>query len=163
MDAGIDICFIDHEDRPAFERLFERLSDQTRYFRFFAPVPRLTKRTLDMLMDVDGHGHTAVGAWRGDELVGEARYVAFADNTAEVAMTVRDDWQRKGVGARMLARVICEAAQRGFCRLTATSLSQNYAVRHLLAGSGFTVSASEDGTDEWERNACESPLSDSNR
>jgi L-amino acid N-acyltransferase YncA len=106
------------------------------------------------MVDVDGRRHAALAAWRGDELIAEARYVAFADESAEVAVTVRDDWQRRGLGTGMLLRLIPEAARNGFCRLTARSLPENRGVRKLLSGAGFVATGSSDGTSEWERNAC---------
>ena len=154
MDAGIEIRPLGSEDRSAFARFFERLSMRSRYLRFFAPMPRLPKRTLDWMVDVDGHRHGALAAWREDELIAEARYVAFADESAEVALTVRDDWQRRGVGTGMLLRLIAEAARNGFCRLTASSLPENRGVREVLSRNGFVATGIADGTAAWERNAC---------
>src|SRR3954454_8348819 len=156
VETGIDIRPLGQDDRSALERFFERVSAQARYFRFFAPMPRLTTRTVDMLMDVDGDRHTALAAWRGDDLIGEARYVAFDEQSAEVAVAVHDTYQRRGIGTGMLARVIVEAAHHGLCRLTASSLFENHGVRRLLMASGFVETSAEDGTYEWERNACPS-------
>ncbi len=157
IEPGIDIRPLGRDDRSDFERFFERLSAHSRYLRFFSPLPRLPERTLDWMVDVDGRRHRALAAWRGDELVGEARYVAVADGSAEVAVTVRDDWQRRGVASGMLLRLITEAARNGFCRLTASSLPENRAVRKLLSGNGFVATGSASGISEWERNACPAP------
>ncbi|HEX4718499.1 MAG TPA: GNAT family N-acetyltransferase [Thermoleophilaceae bacterium] len=154
MDSGVDIRPLGRNDRSAFARFFDRLSMDSRYKRFFAPIPRLPERTLDSMVDVDGRRHSAVAAWRDDELIGEARYVAFADESAEVAVSVRDDWQRHGIGTVMLLRVMSDAARNGFCRLTANSLAQNNGVRTLLSRAGFVRTGTEAGTSEWERNAC---------
>lgn len=154
MEPGIEIRPLGSGDRSAFARFFERLSMRSRYLRFFAPMPRLPNRTLDWMVDVDGRRHGALAAWRGDELIAEGRYVAFEDESAEVALTVRDDWQRRGVGTGMLLRVVAEAARNGFCRLTASSLPENLGVRKVLSGAGFVATGSAGGTSEWERNAC---------
>jgi GNAT superfamily N-acetyltransferase len=126
----------------------------SRYLRFFAPMPRLPKRTLDWMVDVDGRTHGALAAWRDDELIAEARYVAFEEESAEVALTVRDDWQRRGIGTGMLLRLIAEAAKNGFCRLTASSLPENRGVREVLIRNGFMAMGIADGTAGWERNTC---------
>lgn len=154
MEPGIEIRPLGSDDRSAFARFFDRLSMSSRYLRFFAPMPKLPNRTLDWMVDVDGRRHGALAAWRGEELIGEARYVAFGDESAEVALTVRDDWQRRGVGTGMLLRVIAEAARNGFCRLTASSLPENRGVREVLSRNGFVAMGIADGTAEWERNAC---------
>lgn len=156
MDAAIDIRSIGPCDRQAVEQFFERLSFRSRYLRFFAPIPRLTKRTLAALMDVDGDRHTALAAWQEDRMVGEARYVAFADHSAEVAVSVSDEFQRQGIGKRMVADVIDEAGKHGFCHLTASSLPENNAARSLLKASGFVMKRSGEGSEEWERDACPS-------
>lgn len=154
MEPAIEIRPLAGDDRSAFAAFFERLSMRSRYLRFFSPMPRLPQRTLDWMVDVDGQRHGALAAWRGDELVAEARYVAVADESAEVALTVRDDWQRRGVGTKMLLGVIAEAGRNGFCRLTASSLVENLGIRNLLQSAGFIRTGSADGTAEWERNAC---------
>jgi GNAT superfamily N-acetyltransferase len=154
MDSGIDIRPLGRGDRSAFGRFFDGLSTRSRYLRFFSPMPRLPERTLDWMVDVDGHRHAALAAWQGDEVIGEARYVAFADESAEVAVTVHDDWQRHGVGTAMLLRLVAHAARNGFCRLTASSLPENRGVLKLLTRNGFVATGSADGVSEWERNAC---------
>jgi GNAT superfamily N-acetyltransferase len=157
VEAGIDIRPLGRDDHSAFARFFDGLSARSRYLRFVAPMPRLPKRTLDWLVEVDGHRHRAIAAWRGDELVGEARYVAFGDESAEVGLAVRDDWQRRGVGTGMLLRLIAEAGDNGFCHLTASSLQENVAVRRLLSATGFVATGTADGTSEWERDTCTCP------
>jgi RimJ/RimL family protein N-acetyltransferase len=154
MANGIEIRPLGRDDRSAFARFFDRLSMDSRYRRFFSPMPRLPERTLDFMVDAEGRRHGALAAWRDDELIGEARYVAFAAESAEVAVSIRDDWQRHGVGTAMLGRVIAEAGRNGFCRLTANSLAENQAVRKLLTRAGFAATGTGDGASEWERNAC---------
>jgi GNAT superfamily N-acetyltransferase len=158
MDSAIDIRPLGRDDRSAVGSFFERLSMQSRYLRFFSPMPRLPERTLDWMVDVDGHRHDALAAWQGDELIGEARYVAFSDESAEVAVTVRDDRQQHGVGTAMLLRLISDAARNGFCRLTANSLPENRSVLKLLSRTGFVATGTADGVSEWERNACPAQL-----
>jgi RimJ/RimL family protein N-acetyltransferase len=154
MEGEIEIRALSRDDRSAFARFFERLSMDSRYLRFFAPMPKLPERTLDRLVEADGRRHVALAAWQGDELIGEARYVAFADDSAEVAVTVRDDWQRRGLGTTMMLRVVADAACNGFCRLTATSLAENRGVRKVLSRAGFVRTGIDAGNSEWERNAC---------
>ena len=156
METAIDIRPLAAADRPAFAGFFERLSDRTRYLRFFAPVPTLPRRMLDWMVDVDQRRHGAIGAWDHDELIGEARYVAVDDDSAEVALTVRDDQQRRGVGKALLAALTMQAFGNGFCRLTAETLAQNEGIRRLLTAAGFARTGVGAGTTEWERNSCPS-------
>src|SRR5256885_13330597 len=102
MEGDIEIRVLGRGDRAAFARFFERLSTDSRYLRFFAPMPKLPERTLDMMVGADGQRHGALAAWQGNELIGEARYVAYADEAAEVAVAVRDDWPRRGIGTTIV-------------------------------------------------------------
>ena len=75
--AQVDVRPVEPEDRAALAEGFERLSPESRYRRFFGPMPRLSDRDLDYLTRVDHHDHealVAVDALTGDG-IGVARYV----------------------------------------------------------------------------------------
>ena len=103
--AVVHVRAIGPGDEALLEAGFERLSDESRYKRFLHPVKRLGPRELDYLTHVDHSDHEALlalGAY-GVEPVGVARYVRLPDGeSAEVAITVVDDWQGKGVGTVLL-------------------------------------------------------------
>src|SRR3954468_22348678 len=87
---------IEPGDREELARGFEKLSDESRYKRFFAPTPRLSNAQLRYLTDVDHHDHEALVAVADDgDGPGVARFVRHEDDptAAEVAIAVRDDWQ----------------------------------------------------------------------
>ena len=150
----MQIRALESTDSDAVSRFFARLSERSRYLRFFSPMPALPRRTLEWMVGADQHRHGAIGAWDGDDLIAEARYVAVDDNGAEVALTVVDEHQRQGVGSRMLAALAVAAAGNGFCRLTASTLLENEGIRRLLTRAGFVRVGIEAGTAEWERDAC---------
>jgi acetyltransferase len=76
---------------------------------------------------------------------GQVRAVALAElahdlaapTTAELAVVVRDDYQRAGVGTQLLRRLIELAPQRGVRVLRATLWAENHAARHLLRNLGL--------------------------
>ena len=81
---------------------FAGLSDRSRRMRFLGPKEALSAAELRYFTDVDHRDHEALGALdhaRGGG-VGIARYVRDRDNphTAEIAVTVIDDWQGRGLG-----------------------------------------------------------------
>ncbi|MBM3548671.1 MAG: GNAT family N-acetyltransferase [Alphaproteobacteria bacterium] len=129
------------DDRACIAAGFERLSAASRQSRFLRPMARLDSATLDYLSAVDGNKHLAVGASSSsDERVGLARCVRLADEpgTAEIAVTILDDWQRRGVApvlATELARWADAVAIRKFRALFSY---ENHAVARLLAGAGVT-------------------------
>jgi ribosomal protein S18 acetylase RimI-like enzyme len=114
-----------------------RLSAESSRRRFFAPRFRLSERELDQLTAVDGPRHYAVGACRrGDggalEGLGIARYVRTAGDAAEVAITVIDAFQHRGIGRALLARLATAARAYGIDRLRAVIMPDNDPVLALF-------------------------------
>ncbi len=139
---------IEPEDQAAIAAGFDELSDESRYRRFLSPVPRLSGSTLRYLTDVDHHHHEAVIAFSEKrEPMGVARYVrADPDSdSAEVAVTVVDRWQGRGLGTALLARLAERAREEGVNRFTATALAANNEMIDLLRNLGVTDSRPASG------------------
>ena len=119
---------ISPEDKAALAAAFERLSPESRYRRFFAPLERLSTRDLVYLTELDHHNHEALVAVEpGTEwIVGVARYVRAEDpDEAEVAVVVADPWQGLGVGSALLERLVERARAEGIGQFVAIVLSEN--------------------------------------
>ena len=113
------------------------LSAESQRRRFLAPKPRLTTRDLRYLTEIDGHAHVALLAVRLDDprrLIGVARYVRLPDDpdAAEVAITIADDMQGKGIGKSLSILLADEARGRGVKRFTAAILSDNLPALRLM-------------------------------
>ena len=95
------------------DEVFERMSPQSRYARFLAPVPGLTSSMRRSLADVDHVRHSAYVAEVDGTVAGTGRFVRFADDPdrAELAFEIADDYQGLGVGT-LLLRVLLAAARR---------------------------------------------------
>lgn len=129
--------------RPSDTRLmvrgFYRLSPTSSYRRFLSASPVLTNQMLHDLTDVDHHDAEAVLAVdeRRSEGLGIARYIRTArPDVAEVALTVMDEWQGRGLGALLLEAISARAREEGIRTFTAVMLSENHAMRHLLERLG---------------------------
>lgn len=114
------------------------LSPQSQMRRFLAPKPRLTAGDLRYLTEIDGHDHVALIALRLDDpsrLVAVARYVRLEEDpqTAEVAVTVADYMQGKGVGKQLGVLLADEARGRGIERFSASILSDNRPALRLMS------------------------------
>ncbi len=136
----IDIRPIAPSDRDALAQGFERLGQESRYLRFFGPVDHLSSGQLAYLTDVDHHDHEALVAMdqaSGDG-VGVARYVRLGAGVAEPAVVVADDWQRRGVGGRLLDELADRALAEGIGEFTASVLADNAAAIAALSGLGQT-------------------------
>ncbi len=130
-------------DRAIYEQAVAGLSPRSRYLRFAAPIPKMSERLLDQMMQVDDHRHVVYAALTSDEstIVGVVRYVRTADNpqSAEVAIAVADDWQGRGLGRELLGWVVEHARLADLDSLIATTLSENRAAAGLAGATGFSV------------------------
>jgi GNAT superfamily N-acetyltransferase len=126
------------DDVERLSRLFTRLSPESVHYRFFSPVRRLPRSALLRLADVDHERRDALVALDGDEIVAVARYDAPAGGAgappgeAEIAVTVEDAWQHRGVGKRLSLRLARLARERGYERFNATMLGDNRAALGLV-------------------------------
>jgi GNAT superfamily N-acetyltransferase len=129
-------------DVERLDRLFTRLSPQSVHFRFFSPVSRPPRAALLHLAHVDHARRDALVALDGDEIVAVARYDGrsgdgrlndeVAANQAEIAITVEDAWQHRGVGQRLARRLAALATDRGYDMFVATMLPDNRAALGLV-------------------------------
>ena len=144
--------------RPADDGLladgFARLSDRSRRMRFLGKKEELSAAELRYYANVDHHDHEALIALdpAGGRCVGVGRYVRDADDprAAEIALTVIDDWQGRGLGTKLLARLSYRARQEGICRFTAVVSSDNVPMGMLLGNVGAEESGRSFGTVEYE-------------
>jgi RimJ/RimL family protein N-acetyltransferase len=118
------------QDKELIGKAWVLLSEESQRKRFLAAKPRLTASDLRYLTEIDGHDHVALIALRPNEpdrLVAVARYVRLREDpqTAEVAVTVADPMQGKGIGRMMATLLADEARGRGIRRFTASILTDN--------------------------------------
>lgn len=126
--------------RPADDVLlsngFARLGVQSRRTRFLGAKNVLTAAELQYLTDVDHHDHEALVALdRIDRSgIGVARFIRDRDDAhlAEVAVTVIDEWQLRGIGTRLVTRLRRRALAEGVTRFTALVLAENAGAQRLL-------------------------------
>jgi GNAT superfamily N-acetyltransferase len=119
---------IEPEDRERLHRAFHRLSPESRYRRFFAPLTDLSERDLSYLTEIDHHDHEALTALdpASEEIVGVARYVRGEEpHLAEASIVVADDWQHRGVATALLERLAPLARDAGVTHFVALVLSEN--------------------------------------
>lgn len=130
------------EDRQRETDFIRHLSADTRRLRFLCDFKHPSEALIDQLMDVDDDRRVALVALvdRDGQTceVGVSRYVATADpHTCECAVTVADEWQRRGLGIRLMVHLIGEARRRGFSRMVSLDAAGNQAMRHLARSLGF--------------------------
>lgn len=143
-------------NREALEQEYEHLSPKTRFGRFLAVVPELSDKMLDHLVDeVDGIDHVAlvllILTEDGTELpLGLARIIRYPNDptAADVAVTVADDWQGRGVATALL-EVLMRQRPKGVERIVTVINADNAASLAMLRRLGdVQVSQPEAGTED---------------
>ena len=90
-------------DGPRLRAMCPRVSEQSRYQRFFSGIGYLSDSLLALLLDVDHARREALVALQGDEIVAVARYATTtaAPVEADISLLVVDDLQRHGIAKRI--------------------------------------------------------------
>ena len=141
-------------DRSLLLEGLERLSQESRWFRFHRPVSRLTDRELRYLTEIDYLDHFAWVAVTADDPrtgIGVARYVRATGEpeVAEAAIVVADEWQGRGVGTILLELLALSASQHGIRVFRAFVAEANHRTRQMLARVG-SPGSSVDGVSTYE-------------
>lgn len=122
------------------------LSPVTGYQRLLSGR-RLSREEIERFANVDGECEVALIATiehdGGERQVGVARFVREdCGDAAEFALVIADAWQRRGLGRRLLERLVGEARSRGVRRLHGDTLSENAAMIGLARRLGFEIARS---------------------
>lgn len=127
-------------DKELLLRGFERLGPESRYRRFLTPVSELSDAMARYLTEVDHHDHEAIIALDEEtgEGIGVVRYVCDPERpgAAEFAVTVADDWQRRGLGTLLLEVISARAREEGITTFTALLLASNQEMMDVLEHLG---------------------------
>jgi GNAT superfamily N-acetyltransferase len=122
-------------DREFFEKGIGEMSLQSRFSRFGSGMSGLSQQELDYLTDVDQRNHVAWGAAIDDEVAGVGRYIVPGDGgPAEIAVTVLDHMQRRGVGRTLFEALTAVARHDGISELCFEAQADNEAVMSLVRG-----------------------------
>ena len=134
------------EDKGVLLEGFGRLSEETRYQRFLAPMDRLTERQVRYLTELDQVNHFAWAAGflepDGQETgVALARYVrTFTDPcVAEIAVVVADEYQGRGLGSLLLDGLALVAMDHGIEEFTGFLLGDNHPMLRIFEHLGAVV------------------------
>lgn len=134
------------DEGPALLRLYDKLSDESLYQRFFV-VPAKDATKADYLAHVDYHDQFAIVAVKDGELVAVARYhrQAARPDHAEVAFTVADALQGKGIGSLLFAMLVGIARGHGVAVFDAEVLTTNAGMIRVFEKSGGRVERRTEG------------------
>jgi RimJ/RimL family protein N-acetyltransferase len=134
------------DDGPGLLALYDRLSPESLHFRFFA-VPGKDAGKAEYLAQVDYDQRYAIVAEVAGAIVGVARWERLADRPghAEVAFTVADDLQGRGLGSRLFRRLAVLARARGILVFEAEVLKDNERMLRVFERSGLASTTKDQG------------------
>jgi acetyltransferase len=119
------------------------LSPETLRLRFLGQVHRPSEALVEQLTDIDPARDLALAAvvpQDGDErILGVARYRTSDDGTrCECAVTVLDDWHRRGLGTALMRRLIEVAKSAGVREMYSIDSSENSEMAEFARYLGFS-------------------------
>ena len=133
------------EDAPLLVQLFDSLSPQSVYFRFFSPLKILPHHMLARFTQIDYDREIAlVALWEvepNEKMLGVARVITDVYNQkhAEFSVIVADSWHGKGIGAELLKRCLSISKERGIETVTGIVLPENTQMLALGQKLGFSA------------------------
>ncbi|MFF0578646.1 GNAT family N-acetyltransferase [Streptosporangium saharense] len=126
-------------DADRLRSFYSRLSEESIYFRFFGPRPRLSEREVTRFTNVDYVDRVALIATIGADMVAVIRYDRMGPGEAEVAFLVEDAHQGRGVASVLLEHLAETARERGITRFVADVLPANRKMTAVLKQAGYTA------------------------
>ena len=140
LTDGTEVDFrpIGPDDKPLLKQGMAQLSPDSRRLRFMAPIENLSRSQLAYLTEIDHETHLAWGALVEAQPVAVGRIVRLSGSpaSAEVAITVVDDWHRRGIG-KVLVRLLAEIGRSiGIERFVFDALPENEGIMGLFEGFG---------------------------
>jgi acetyltransferase len=138
------------EDAQALQEFIRGLSNRSRYMRFVSMMRELTPRMIARYTQIDYHLELALVATtlvpnpanRGlptDAVIGLAHYLRHPDGRgAEYALVIGDNWQRQGLGVKLMGKLIDAATEQGLEYIDGLVLAENKPMLALMISLGFT-------------------------
>lgn len=133
-------------DAGRLVEFYEQVSDQSKYFRFFAPYPRLSDKDVRRFTHHDFVNRVGLAVVVRDHFIATVRYDRIdADGRpsdtgtdAEVAFLVQDAHQGRGVASALLEHIAAVAQERGIRRFQAEVLPENRKMVKVFTDAGYT-------------------------
>ena len=132
------------EDADLLVDFYSRVSDESKYYRFFAPMPKLSDRDVKRFTQVDYVQRVAFVLLVGRKMIAVGRYDAVGEGEAEVAFLVEDKHQGRGIGQLLLEHLAQAGRERGIERFVAEVLPDNHPMIRTFKDAGYQVRSQYD-------------------
>ena len=147
----VEIRALRPDDQDAMITAVGRTSAKSLYSRFFSQKRNFSEQEVAFFVNPDFTDHVALVAIAEDRglpatIGGGGRYIVTESGKAEVAFTVVDQFQGRGIGGALLRHLADLARAAGIRELTADVLSQNTAMLKVFTKSGLPISTKHEST-----------------
>lgn len=159
LDDGTRVCIrpIRPDDEARMRDGIARMSDRSRYLRFFTGIKAPPQRVIDRLLAADGHDHIAWGAIAsqlpGEPAIGAVHAHAAPDecgpDCAEFSVATVDEFQHRGLARLLTATILLDAERAGYGEFQAWTLAENAAAIAFVKALGAEVVSRDAGVIEF--------------
>ncbi|HWJ08768.1 MAG TPA: GNAT family N-acetyltransferase [Nocardioides sp.] len=129
------------EDDELLVEFYARVSDESKYYRFFSPMPVLSERDVRRFTHVDNVDRVALVLILQEKMIAVGRYDVVGDNQAEVAFLVEDGHQGRGIAQLLLEHLAQAGREKGVERFTAEVLPDNSRMIQTFRDAGYRVAS----------------------
>ena len=134
------------DDAELLVEFYSRVSDQSKYFRFFSPMPELSAKDVKRFTQVDHVDRVAFVLLLSGRMIAVGRYDVVRPGEAEVAFLVEDQHQGRGIAQLLLEHLAQAGRERGVERFVAEVLPDNSRMIQTFRDAGYRVASEyEDG------------------
>jgi len=139
--SAVHLRQIRPDDAPEIVEFHSRMSERTRYLRYFSPYPRIPERDLARFVNVDHRDREAFVVVTGPRIMAVGRYERLGPESpdAEVAFVVEDAHQGRGIGSVLLEHLAEAARENGITRFVAEVLPENGGMLRVFSDFGYQV------------------------
>jgi N-acetylglutamate synthase-like GNAT family acetyltransferase len=139
--AAVHIRCVCESDAEALRTMYDGVSDDTLYLRFFIVSKLVVARDIAALTRHTDDQHGSLVAEIGGRIVGVATFERQQGDPAlaEIAFLVSDDCRGRGIGTLLLDHLAVLASTCGVERFFAETLPTNARMLHVFADSGFPL------------------------
>jgi acyl-CoA synthetase (NDP forming)/RimJ/RimL family protein N-acetyltransferase len=132
------------DDADGLVAFYSEVSDQSKYYRFFAPMPQLSEKDVRRFTNVDHHARVAFVLTVAERITAIASYELIEPIEAEVAFLVQDAHQGRGMGQLLLEHLAQAARENGVHRFVAEVLPENQRMLQVFQEAGYKVAGGWD-------------------
>lgn len=142
---------IQPEDEPALIELFDAMTEEERYMRFFSPMPQVPHQMAARLSQIDYDREMALVLAERGKLPGKARLVGGAriagdpnNERCEFAIGVRHAYTGMGLGIMLLGKIVDYARRRGYREVYGDILRENQPMLGVCRKLGFQIRSGDE-------------------